>query len=186
MYLIKRLLLIPSAHYQTKKWRKAQSWYRTGKSNECEIYQLDMLRTITNLDLAKTIKRINLESYDIVDMKFPLKTENGFEYTENFDGLQIINDKHIYFNLKFVCDAGGAQTRSLREVYHFIKSQLNYLLLSKSSDTYFMNVLDGDTCYAAFSKYQYLLDQPQYSKIKKYIFVGDLSMFQLYWISRSI
>ena len=46
------------------------------------------------------------------------------EWSENFDG-KIINRSNIfYFNLKFVCDCGGSQTRTLREVYHFIKYQI--------------------------------------------------------------
>ena len=33
----------------------------------------------------------------------------------------------MYINFKMICDRGGSQTRSLREVYHFITTQLNYL-----------------------------------------------------------
>lgn len=49
----------------------------------------------------------------------------------------------IYFNLKFVCDSGGAQTRTLREVYHFIESQMRYLINSNTDNVYFINILDG-------------------------------------------
>lgn len=38
-FLIRNKVLIPSSYYQTKQWRKNQLWYKTGKSNECEIYQ---------------------------------------------------------------------------------------------------------------------------------------------------
>ena len=186
MYLVMRNILIPNAKYQTKLWRKARSWYRTGKHNECEKYQLSMIRSITSISLLQTYDRINLESLDIVECKYPMKEIDGFEYTEDFDGLHIMDGKHLYFNLKFVCDRGGAQTRSLREVYHFMKAQLNHLLAKNCDNIYFINILDGDTCDASFSKYQYLIDQPRFTEIKKYMFVGDLAMFQIYWRSRSI
>jgi hypothetical protein len=46
--------------------------------------------------------------------------DDGYEYSENFDGLILKNNNKFYFNLKFVCGNGGAQTRTLREIYHFI------------------------------------------------------------------
>lgn len=63
-----------------------------------------------------------------------MSNNNGYEWTENFDGLIMKNFSKYYFNLKFVCDVGGAQTRTLREVYHFIKHQMEYLVC-RSSDT---------------------------------------------------
>ena len=186
MYLIKRWVLIPSSYYQTKIWRKSRDWYNGGKSNECEKYQIDKIQSITRLKLVKTFKRMNLESFEIVDKKYPLKDTNGFEYTETFDGVQIIDNEFFYYNLKFVCDNGGSQTRSLREVYHFIKTQLEYLVINKNSKIYFINILDGNTSYEAFNKYNYLKNKPQYIEIKKYVFIGDLAQFQLYWRSRSI
>jgi hypothetical protein len=119
-----------------------------------------------------------------VDKKYPMKDVDGFEYTENFDGIHMINDHKVYFNLKFVCDAGGAQTRSLREVYHFIRYQLE--ILTSTNHTYFINILDGDTSHKSMSKFIHLINEPKYLKIKKYIFVGDMSMFQTYWASLSI
>ena len=89
MYLVMRNILIPNAKYQTKLWRKARSWYRTGKHNECEKYQLSMIRSITSIRLLQTYDRINLESLDIVECKYPMKEIDGFEYTEDFDGLHI-------------------------------------------------------------------------------------------------
>ena len=34
----------------------------------------------------------------------PMNYIDGYEWTENFDGKINLNDKIIYFNLKFVCD----------------------------------------------------------------------------------
>jgi hypothetical protein len=114
---------------QTKEWRRSQVWYKTGKSNECEKYQKTNIESLTLKKLNLTYDRINFENSTIIECRHPLKNKDGFEFTENFDGLQFINDKKLYYNLKFVCDSGGAQTRTLRETYHFIKNQIINLIL---------------------------------------------------------
>lgn len=113
----------------------------------------------------------------IVDVKNSSKRNDYFELTENFDGKININNKKLYFNLKFVCDSGGAQTRSLREVYHFIKCEIAYLQNNKNK-TYFINILDGDEAFKNYNKFNFLLKDKKYDKIKKYIFIGDLFVFQ--------
>ena len=65
----------------------------------------------------------------MVEKTRPMKEEDGYEYSEDFDGSITSNDTKWLFNLKMICDNGGAQTRSLREVYHFIATQLDHLLL---------------------------------------------------------
>lgn len=45
-FLIKKQFLIPSSYYQTKKWRLNQTWYYTGKNNECEKYQINLILPI--------------------------------------------------------------------------------------------------------------------------------------------
>jgi len=87
--------------------------------------KLNKLKLLQNKNYYKTDERIHMETMIIQKNKHP----DSFEWTENFDGYIIINDKKYYFNLKFVCDQGGAQTRTLREVYHFIKcqSQIHFL-----------------------------------------------------------
>jgi hypothetical protein len=110
-----------------------------------------------------------------------MKNSDGYEYTENFDGVLIKNSNKYYFNLKFVCDAGGAQTRSLREVYHFIKYQMEYLIkyfMKLNNNTYFINILDGDECYHNMEKFLYLLNKEKYRHIQKYVFIGSLYDFQ--------
>lgn len=119
------------SEYQTKNWRKKQVWYKNGKSNECEKYQINNIEKIKKIKINKTNDRINIEKLIIDNYKNPIKNNDGYEYTENFDGKNIINNNIYYFNLKFVCDKGGAQTRTLREVYHFIKYQLDYLVKDK-------------------------------------------------------
>lgn len=173
-FIQRKSLLIPSSKYQTKIWRKNQKWYLNGKKNECENYQIEMIEKIIRCKIKKTYLRINIRENILIDLKHPLKYKNGFDFTENFDGIININDKILLFNLKFVCDNGGAQTRTLREVYHFIESQ--YKL---KSDYIFINILDGDTSYKHKNKFTNL---NLYYKNKN-VFVGDLNEFQNYFKS---
>ena len=177
-YLVRKNLLIPSSYYQTKDWRKNRKWYKNGKSNECEKYQIDLIEKLIKLKLNKTNDRINMETNEIISNSNPMKKKDGFEWTENFDGKINKNNTTFYFNLKFVCDSGGAQTRTNREVYHFIKYQLEYLLKFNTIDIYFINILDGDNCYNSMEKFKFLLDKEKYNKINKYVFIGNLYEFQ--------
>ncbi len=177
-FLCKNKLLIPSSYYQTKNWRKNRKWYHSGKSNECEKYQKDLIEKMTKLKLNNTFERINMETNNIVEKRNPNVSDNGYEFTENFDGKIIINKNIYYFNLKFVCDSGGAQTRTLREVYHFIKYQIEYLLKYNKNNVFFINILDGDTSYNNINKFYYLIKNEKYKDITKYIFIGNLFEFQ--------
>lgn len=167
-----------SSSLQTKNWRKNQKWYINGKCNECEKYQVKLVEKIINMKCLKSNKRINMEDKNIYKNLNPLKENNGFEYTENFDGEIIILNITYYFNFKFICDNGGAQTRSLREVYHFIKHQFYYLKKYKN-DVYFINILDGDTCYKQKNKFFYL--QNKFKTLKNKIFIGDMNEFSNWW-----
>lgn len=107
-----------------------------------------------------------------------MKEDDGFEWSENFDGKQVHNGNTFFYNLKMVCDCGGAQTRTLREVYHFIKAQLKYIHKFNVQDTYFINILDGNESHRTKHKFAYLLSNEHYSTIKKQVFVGDMYDFQ--------
>ena len=172
-WLIKRKILIPSSFYQTKTWRKNRNWYKNGKFNECEKYQINLIEKILKNKISKTPDRINIETLEICSINHPMLLNNGYEYTENFDGKY----KNVYFNLKFICDNGGAQTRTLREVYHFIKSQMEFLI-KKKQIFHFINILDGDTSFKNMDKFHYLKSNKKYKDIIKYIFIGDLHQFQ--------
>lgn len=131
-----------------------------------------------------------------------MKDLDGFEYTEDFDGKCARGSNTIYFNLKFCCDAGGAQTRTLRLVYEFIKCQIKYINKQNNTqddtqkekenndenqdkhkdekcnnETYFINILDGDTSNTHISKFRYLLDKLNNKKLEKYIFIGSMYEF---------
>jgi hypothetical protein len=130
----KEEITITDSKLQTKDWRKSQEWYENGKKNECEKYQISLIKRIINANLSKTDERIYNIDYNIVIKKNPLLEIDGYEYTENFDGKHVLNNNIYYYNLKFVCDKGGSQTRTLREVYAFIKSQLEHLLRYKTTN----------------------------------------------------
>ncbi len=102
-------------------------------------------------------------------------TKMVFNWTENFDGKIEINNKLFFINFKFVCDNGGAQTRTLREVNLFIKTQNNFLEKFKYN-YYFLNILDGDNCYKHINKIKNGINN-------KNIFIGDLNQFQKYFYS---
>jgi len=177
-----------SSEIQNKKWRINQRWYKNGKSNECEKYQLMKLELLINQKIkTKTNLRLNFGSCKLEINKNPLSKKFGFDYTEDIDGYWEVNQINIYLNLKFICDSGGAQNRSIREVYHFIRLQCEYLL---QNDGCFVNILDGDTCY----KFTYLnynkkaslldiLDEVRYKNIKNRIYIGDTYNFMNWYKS---
>lgn len=170
--------IIP-ARLQTKEWRKNADWYSGGRKNECEKYQIKTLEEITNRTIEKTTHRLHTETFHIIPISNPMRYENGYEYTENFDGIVETTQNVFYFNLKFICDAGGAQTRSLREVYHFVKYQLEHVKQYNeiSRAPYFINILEGNTSAANMDKFNYLLGK--YSgEARNRVFVGDMYEFQ--------
>lgn len=179
-YLKYKTRLITSSRFQNKQWRQKQLWYINGKSNECEKYQIKLLENnIIKKQLSKTNERFNYRQIEIQINKFPLKNNNGFDFTEDFDRTLIYNNNTLYFNLKFICDNGGTQTRSLREVYKFIEIQIQYNQKYNNNNIYFINILDGDTCNKHISKFTYLLNE--YNYINNNIFYGDMYKFNIWW-----
>jgi hypothetical protein len=185
----KNIYNIVKSKLQTKKWRKEQKWYKNGKSNECEKFQRKNLETFLGVKIEKTTYRISTSTLELKKNPRPMINNDGFEWTEDFDGILTLNTHKMLFNFKIICDKGGSQTRTLREVYHFIKSQLDYSLLNldKSNNDknsiYFINILEGDTCYNSMKYYNYLLSNQKYSKIKNKVFVGDFVKFIDYYNS---
>jgi hypothetical protein len=162
-----------SSKDQTKQWRKSQDWYINGKKNECELYQKRQFEDIVQCKLSKTNKRLFMVNNTLVKTANPLKTDQGFEYTENFDGEFKIDNTTFLVNFKFTCDQGGAQLRTLREVYHFIKTQMEFIKRHSSTEIYFINILDGNTSYT---------HKDQFKNLKtNRIFIGDMQEFAVYW-----
>ena len=69
------------------------------------------------------------------------------------------------------CGSGGAQSRMLREVYHFVWTQQRYLPQEQNLNVLFMNILDGDEGYKKIRHFN-KLQTPQ-------IFIGSLFEFIL-------
>jgi len=167
--------ITPSCN-QTKIWRRNQPWYENGKKNECEKYQRNLIEKITKRPCLKCNDRINYEKNSIENISRPMHRDDAFDWTEDFDGKQTFSYT-LYYNLKMVCDAGGAQTRTLREVSHFINAQLKYNLLHIDNPKYFVNILDGDESYKLYSKYNYIIAKDKYKFVKNFIYIGDLFGF---------
>lgn len=155
---------ITSSQFQTKQWRLSQLWYNNGKHNECEKFQISLIENITNTKLDTTKQRLDFSG------KFQTSYDNLYEITENFDGIQIINDKIVLYNLKMCISNGGSQTRTLREVFHFIKCQTLALLIYPINSIIFINILDGDECFRNI-KYFKKLETDN-------LFIGDLDTFR--------
>lgn len=154
-----------------------------GGSNSTNPEKFQLLKIVErlNIPVSKTNIRINFRTNQLVNVIHPNKEKDGFDYSENFDGLQTVNNKKIYINLKCIVGQGGAQTRSLREVYWFIQGQLNVLKVNK--DIYFVNILDGDEAHKSLNKFNYLLNM--YPQQKPYIYVGDLKNY-FEWFNNTI
>jgi hypothetical protein len=152
-----------------------------GGSTGPEKYQRNQIETITGIKCPKTNMRINWRTNELIDIAHPMTKPNGYDFTEDFDGVQQFGENTVYVNLKCVVGAGGSQTRTLRdECYHFVESQLKYLL--KNQNCYFANIFDGDQAAAHKSKFDYLLDIGEYSMVRDRVYVGDLKDY-FKWVS---
>lgn len=146
-----------------------------GGSKKPEDYQRKQIVIGTGRPCEPTQTRINWRKNEMIEISQPMKNDDGFDYTENFDGKQTFSSKNVWINLKSVVGAGGSQTRTLRdECYKFVDSQLNYLEKSKKTDLYFANIFDGDQAASKLKMFNYLLNLPEFSAVKQYVYVGDL------------
>jgi hypothetical protein len=151
-----------------------------------EDYQRQQIILGTGTACSTTTTRINWRMNEMVENAQPMRKEDGFDYTENFDGKQVFNQITVWINLKSVVGAGGSQTRTLRdECYPFVNHQLNYLLKSQKTDYYFANIFDGDQSASKMKMFHYLLGLPEYSTVKKYVYIGDLKGY-FEWIKEVV
>lgn len=123
------------------------------------------------------------------ELSNPLTRPDGFDWTEDFDGKQELVGKDgtahdLFYNFKMVCDAGGAQTRSLREVHSFIEAQMQVLLVGNHPNAYFINILDGDQSHLRKEQFNHLVQLPEYSNVREKIFVDDMCAFNDWFQSR--
>lgn len=141
-------------------------------SHKLEEYQRQKIVDGTGIACPKTNVRINLRTNTLKHISHPNTKSDGFDYSEDFDGCQSVKKNRVYINLKCIVGKGGAQTRSLREVYWFVEGQLR--TLHSVENVYFVNVIDGDEAYSTISKFEYLLNLPEFNKVKNSVYVGDL------------
>jgi hypothetical protein len=141
-------------------------------SHKPEEFQRDAIVRGTGIPCPKTTVRINLRTNTLRAIAHPNTQRDGFDYSEDFDGVQNVGDNKIYVNLKCIVGKGGVQTRSLREVYWFVEGQLH--TLKGIEKTYFANILDGDEAYSVLSKFEYILSLPEFASVKGRIYIGDL------------
>ena len=150
-----------------------------------ENFQRDKIIQGTGRPCHKTHFRINMRTNEMVSISHPMNRDDGFGYTENFDGKQIFNNNIVWINLKSVVGKGGAQTRTLRDqCYPFVEHQLKYLIKTNRTDCFFANIFDGDHAAEKKKHFNYLLSLPEYSEVKKYLYVGDLKGY-FAWVNEN-
>jgi hypothetical protein len=143
-------------------------------SRKPEEFQRAMVVEGTGAPCAKTHMRINLRTNRLREVAHPNTERDGFDYSEDFDGVQRIGGKTVYLNFKCIVGKGGSQTRSLREVYWFVEGQLKYALSAATEPVYFANILDGDEAHAVMPKFAYILGLPEFESVRGRVYVGDL------------
>jgi hypothetical protein len=168
--------IIDGALFTKEKRHELQGQVAGGKGSRVpEEYQRSQIVLGTGQLCGTTNVRINWRRNEMEEISQPMKKDNGFDYTENFDGKQLFGDKTILINLKSVVGTGGSQTRTLRdECYPFVNAQLDYLVKTTATLCYFANIFDGDEAASKMRMFHYLLALPEYASVKKYVYVGDL------------
>ena len=157
-----------------------------GGSRKPEEYQKEQIVLGTGHPCNTTQTRINWRKNEMMENSQPMRKEDGFDYTENFDGKQVFCLNTVWINLKSVVGTGGSQTRTLRdECYPFVNAQLDYLLKSKKTDCFFANIFDGDEASSKMKMFQYLLRLPEFSTVEKYVYVGDLKCY-FEWVKSNV
>lgn len=166
-----------SSKYQTANWRK--ECFTTNSSIIYEKYQKSLVSDIFKKECSGTthIRLFNDgKTVSLCKEINPYKFESGFDYSEDFDGKIIVKDKTYLFNFKMICGIGGIQTRSLKQVYNFITSQI--LLVENTEDIFFINILDGDGCFKFRRQFDYLLNKKYKRTNPERIFMGDSMEFK--------
>lgn len=176
---------------QTSTWRREQEWFQGGKKNECEKYQKTVIKDITDNDIENTRERLHIDDL-YIGIKNSAKTD-CFVWSENFDGKQVYNNHKndyrndcFYYNLKMICENGGFQKRTLKDIYYFIRTQLFFLKkeslrYEKDHNIYMINILDGKYCDDYKQCFEELINRKEFRSIKKYFFFGDMYNFRFWY-----
>lgn len=175
MTTISRPISVIRGVEMNKEWRQTKFGRIAGGagSREMEIYQRKMVEEGTGAPCVKTNMRINLRTSSLIEIAHPNTRQDGFDYSEDFDGKQVFDTMVGFLNFKSIASSGGAQTRSLREVYWFVEGQLN-VLKTGMTNVYFANILDGDEPANHMDKFKNLLGLPEFESVRHSVYVGDL------------
>ena len=122
-------------------------------SMKCEDFQRNAIFRGTGIEcpLSNHI-RIHEDTLELKEgLSRPYAGGGGdLSWTENFDGIQFFisgvpphKPVRVLYNFKSICEAGGSQTRSLKCIHDFIRSQVNVLEKGEITTTLFANILDG-------------------------------------------
>lgn len=150
-----------------------------------EAYQRAQIVAGTGLPCPKSPMRLNWRAGTLISSVRPMTSDDGFDLTENFDGVQTTASGNlVYVNLKCVVGKGGSQTRTLRdECYHMVEAQLRFMTGKQEGNIWFANVFDGDEADRCMPKFRYLLAQPEYAKAFSRVFVGNLEEY-IAWFAK--
>ena len=164
---------VPAGVEMTKLWRHGLFGAVSGGagSTAMEQWQRKQVEDGTGVACPKTKMRINVRTKTLHEIAQPNRRADGFDFTEDFDGVQTFGQTKVYLDFKSIVSAGGAQTRSLREVHHFVEGQLD--VAKTTSGILFANLLDGDESASHMDKFENLKQRPEYADVRDRVYVGD-------------
>jgi hypothetical protein len=140
------------------------------QSMTCEKFQRKSVEDGTGFKCLKSGgMRINTATHELSENTRPYSGPNAsYDWTEDFDGLQTFGGKcQVFYNFKSIVEDGGAQTRSLKCVYEFVKAQQNLIRYGNvDKNIFFVNILDGEVCTRNMDKFSCFDDED-------HIYVGD-------------
>jgi len=181
--------IIPGIEWSAARRRELlQSDSLTGRdSMKCEEFQRDAIFRGTGIKcLLSNHIRIHEDTFELKEgLSKPYTGEDAdLGWTEDFDGIQFFlsgvpphNPVRVLYNFKSISEAGGSQTRSLRCLHGFIRSQVRVLEKGEITTTLFANILDG----------KYLAQNM--SLLKKFdhpnVYIGDLHGY-FSWLSNKL
>lgn len=156
------------------------------RENICEKWQIEKLRAVGVPSVAGTNVRVNSITFEIETVATGLFDRLDFaDWSEDFDLIMKVNDATtLYFNLKFICESGGSQNRSIKPLANMIYYLAKHIEKKQCRDKKFIFIMDGEYLTKfivanetnGVSQFHYQIDRvdPTY---KKYFFIGSTKQF---------
>ena len=136
--------------------------------------------------------RINHITFDISQIQLGLFNRLDFaDWSEDFDSIQKIKNKTLYFNLKFIIEPGGAQNRSIKPIANMIYYCANHIQKYDCDDKYFAFILDGEYLSKFIKLNENNISQMSHQvervdkNLYKYFYIGNIKHFYD-WFKNSI